>query len=101
MISAAAQRAFVRGACASSLLDRVRAFVFFGLLAFAVAAWADNVEGSDQTGCQRLDGGYTLNFYAEAQPSLYRSGVGAPNYQVFTGISLQLPSSFTSGWHIF
>jgi hypothetical protein len=28
----------------------------------------------------QLDGGYTLNIYAEAQPSLYRSGVGAPNY---------------------
>ena len=27
----------------------------------------------------QLDGGYTLNIYAEAQPSLYRSGVGAPN----------------------
>jgi hypothetical protein len=48
-----------------------------------------------------LDGGYTLNAYAEIQPSLYRSGVGAPNYQAFTGISLQLPSHFTSGWNIF
>ena len=27
----------------------------------------------------QLDGGYTLNIYAEAQPSLYCSGVGAPN----------------------
>ena len=44
----------------------------------------------------QLDGGYTLNVYAEAQPSLYRSGVGAPNYQVFTGVSLQLPPSFTT-----
>jgi hypothetical protein len=49
----------------------------------------------------QLDGGYTLNAYAEIQPSLYRSGVGAPNYQAFTGISLQLPSHFTSGWHLF
>jgi hypothetical protein len=47
-----------------------------------------------------LNGGYTLNFYAEAQPSLYRAGVGAPNYQIFTGISLQLPASFTSRWQI-
>jgi hypothetical protein len=39
----------------------------------------------------QLDGGNTLNVYAEIQPSLYRSGVGAPNYQAFTGISLQLP----------
>ena len=49
----------------------------------------------------QLDGGYTLNVYAEVQPSLFRSGVGAPNYQVFTGISLQLPASFTSDWDIF
>ena len=49
----------------------------------------------------QLDAGYTLNTYAEIQPSLYRSGVGAPNYQVFTGISLQLPLYFTSGWHLF
>ena len=49
----------------------------------------------------QLDAGYTLNAYAEIQPSLYRSGVGAPNYQAFTGISLQLPSHFTSGWHLF
>jgi hypothetical protein len=49
----------------------------------------------------QLDAGYTLNAYAEVQPSLNRSGVGAPNYQVFTGISLQLPSHFTSGWQLF
>ena len=49
----------------------------------------------------QLDGGYTLNIYAEAQPSLYRSGVGAPNYQIFTGIQLQLPASFTKGWNLF
>jgi hypothetical protein len=49
----------------------------------------------------QLDGGYTLNVYAEAQPSLYRSGVGAPNYQIFTGIALQLPPRFTNSWHLF
>jgi hypothetical protein len=49
----------------------------------------------------QLERGYTLNIYAEAQPSLYRSGVGAPNYQIFTGISLQLPPRFTSGWRLF
>lgn len=49
----------------------------------------------------QLDGDYTINAYAEIQPSLYRSGVGAPNYQVFIGISLQLPSHFTSGWNLF
>src|SRR5580693_3896746 len=49
----------------------------------------------------QLEGDHTLNVYAEAQPSLYRSGVGAPNYQVFTGISLQLAPSFTSRWNIF
>ena len=49
----------------------------------------------------QLDGGYTLNIYAEVQPSLYRTGVGAPNYQIFTGIQLQLPASFTKGWNLF
>ena len=49
----------------------------------------------------QLNGGYTLNIYAEAQPSLYRSGLGAPNYQIFTGIQLQLPASFTNGWNFF
>jgi len=49
----------------------------------------------------QLDGGYTLNIYAEVQPSLYRSGLGAPNYQIFTGIQLQLPASFTKGWNLF
>jgi hypothetical protein len=48
-----------------------------------------------------LSGGFTLNLYAEGQPSVYRTGVGAPNYQVFTGFSLQLPSAVTSQWHIF
>ena len=28
------------------------------------------------------DGGYTLNIYVEAQPSLYRSGVGAPSSSI-------------------
>jgi hypothetical protein len=49
----------------------------------------------------QLDAGYALNAYAEVQPSPYRSGVGAPDYQIFTGISLQLPSHFTSGWNLF
>jgi hypothetical protein len=39
---------------------------------------------------------YTLNIYADAQPSLYCSGVGASNYQIFTGIALQLPPRFTN-----
>ncbi len=42
-------------------------------------------------------GGYTLNVYAEAQPSIYRSGRDAPALQVFTGVALQWPSSVTSG----
>ena len=46
-----------------------------------------------------LGGGYTLNVYAEAQPSVYRSGTGAPNFQLFTGIKLQFPPSVTSGWN--
>ena len=49
----------------------------------------------------QLDGGYTLNIYAEVQPSIYRTGPGAPNYQIFTGIQLQLPASFTKGWNLF
>jgi hypothetical protein len=47
----------------------------------------------------QLAGGYTLNLYAEAQPSAYRSGTGAPNFQLFTGIKLQFPPSVTSGWN--
>jgi hypothetical protein len=38
----------------------------------------------------QLDGDYTINAYAEIQPSLYRPA-GAPNYQNLIGISLQLP----------
>jgi hypothetical protein len=48
-----------------------------------------------------LDKGYTLNLYIEGQPSLYRSGVAAPNYQVFTGIALQMPAAFSKDWNIF
>jgi hypothetical protein len=47
----------------------------------------------------KLDAGYVLNVYAEAQPSIYRAGVGAPNFQAFTGIKLQFPPSFTSSWN--
>lgn len=43
-------------------------------------------------------GGYLLNAYAEAQPSAYRDGAGAPNFQVYTGIQIQFPLSFTSNW---
>jgi hypothetical protein len=46
----------------------------------------------------KLNGGYVLNVYAEAQPSVYRAGVGAPNFQAFTGIKLQFPSSLTRNW---
>jgi hypothetical protein len=49
----------------------------------------------------QLAGGYTLNLYAEAQPSVYRSGTGAPNFQVFTGIKLQFPPSVTSTWKLY
>jgi hypothetical protein len=48
-----------------------------------------------------LGGGYTLNLYAEAQPSVYRSGTGAPNFQLFTGIKLQFPPSITSSWKLY
>jgi hypothetical protein len=46
----------------------------------------------------QLDGGYTLNAYVEAQPSVYRTGVGAPTFQIFTDIQIQFPVSFTSSW---
>jgi hypothetical protein len=46
-----------------------------------------------------LNGGYTLNAYVEAQPSVYRAGVGAPNFQIYTGIQIQFPSSVSSGWN--
>jgi hypothetical protein len=39
--------------------------------------------------------------YAEAQPSLYRSGVGAPNYQIFNGIALLLRPRFANSRHVF
>ena len=48
----------------------------------------------------KLDAGYVLNVYAEAQPSVYRSGVGAPKFQVFTGIKLQFPAGVTKSWNI-
>jgi hypothetical protein len=47
----------------------------------------------------QLAGGYTLNAYVEAQPSVYRAGVGAPRFQVFTGIKMQFPSSVSSNWN--
>jgi hypothetical protein len=47
----------------------------------------------------KLNGGYVLNVYVEAQPSVYRAGVGVPNFQAFTGIKLQFPGSVTSGWN--
>jgi hypothetical protein len=47
----------------------------------------------------KLNGGYTLNVYAEAQPSVYRAGVGAPNFQAYAGIKLQFPSSFTRSFN--
>ncbi len=48
----------------------------------------------------KFRGGYVLNVYAEAQPSVYHSGLGAPKFQVFTGVKLQFPPKLTSGWNI-
>jgi len=45
-----------------------------------------------------LPGGYLLNAYVEAQPSVFRSGQGAPNFQIETGVQIQFPTSVTSGW---
>jgi hypothetical protein len=47
----------------------------------------------------QLVGGYTLNAYIEVQPSVYRAGVGAPRFQVFTGIKIQFPSSVSGNWN--
>jgi hypothetical protein len=47
----------------------------------------------------QLSGGYLLNFYIEAQPSLYRSGPSAPNFQLLAGVSIKFPLSLTSGWN--
>jgi hypothetical protein len=44
-----------------------------------------------------LSGGYLLNAYVEAHPSLFRSGPDAPNFQIETGIEIQFPTSLTSG----
>ena len=46
-----------------------------------------------------LHGGYLFNAYVEAQPSVYRTGRGAPNFQIETGLQIQFPTSFTSGWN--
>ena len=41
----------------------------------------------------QLEGGYVLNAYVEAQPSVFRSGQGAPDLQIETGIQVQFPAS--------
>jgi len=46
----------------------------------------------------QLESGYTWNAYVEAQPSVYRSGRGAPDLQIEAGIQVQFPASVTSGW---
>jgi hypothetical protein len=46
----------------------------------------------------QLEGGYVLNGYVEVQPSVFRSGRGAPDLQIEIGIQIQFPTSLTSGW---
>jgi hypothetical protein len=46
----------------------------------------------------QLEGGYVLNSYVEVQPSVFRSGRGAPDLQIETGIQIQFPTSLTSDW---
>jgi hypothetical protein len=46
----------------------------------------------------QTESGYTWNAYVEAQPSVYRSGRGAPDLQIEAGIQVQFPASLTSGW---
>jgi hypothetical protein len=38
--------------------------------------------------------GKTINFYMEPQYSVWRSGLGAPTWQLFTGINFQFPVHF-------
>jgi hypothetical protein len=38
--------------------------------------------------------GKTINFYMEPQYSVWRSGVGAPGWQLFTGVNFQFPVHF-------
>ena len=38
--------------------------------------------------------GKTINFYMEPQYSVWRSGLGAPDWQLFTGVNFQFPVHF-------
>jgi hypothetical protein len=38
--------------------------------------------------------GKTINFYMEPQCSVWRSGLGVPEWQLFTGINFQFPVLF-------
>jgi hypothetical protein len=38
--------------------------------------------------------GKTINFYMEPQYSVWRSGLGAPGWQLFTGVNFQFPVHF-------
>jgi hypothetical protein len=38
--------------------------------------------------------GKTINFYMEPQYSVWRSGLGAPEWQLFTGVNFQFPVHF-------
>jgi hypothetical protein len=55
--------------------------------------------GADLKPPQAVAGGYTLNACVEAQPSVYRVGVGAPRFQVFTSIKMQFLPSVSSSWN--
>jgi hypothetical protein len=41
-----------------------------------------------------LADGKTINFYMEPQYSVWRSGLGAPDWQLFTGVNFQFPVHF-------
>jgi hypothetical protein len=41
--------------------------------------------------------GKTINFYVEPQYSVWRSGLGAPGWQLFTGVNFQFPVHFQFG----
>ncbi len=72
-----------------------------GIMQFNTYSHTDFVPvGAGVGKVMKLRGGHVLNIYVEAQPSVYRSGLGAPKLQIFTGVKLQFPSSLTSHWNI-
>lgn len=53
--------------------------------------------GAASTGALTDADGKTINFYMEPQYSVWRSGLGAPGWQLFTGVNFQFPVHFQFG----